>query len=341
MKARRGEIERALELEAPGSIRLFLLHGPDLAGSQAHAARLTTAVGAAAERLTLSPATLKADPARLIDEAASFSLFGDTRVIIVEGGGDELLDAVTGLLEAPAVGNPVAIVTGALKKGSKLLALVEGSLRAMASASYVPEGREAERIVIDLGRAAGLQMSSDVARRLAESGAGDRAAIARELDKFALYLDAALDRPAVLDDTVVDALSAGNDEGDVSRVVDAVLDGSLPPLDYELRQLSGSGDAVVVVRALSRRLLQLSGLRSEVEQGNSVASVIAGKGKSLFFKDKASIERQLSHWTATRLVTASSRILDAERDLKSPGSLGNDAVTEPLFAIAQAAARRR
>lgn len=340
MKAKRGEIERALD--KPGTTRLFLLHGADVAGSNALAARLAAALGPDVERVPLAPATLKGDPALLADEAAAFSLFGGKRLILVEGGGDELLDAVQLLLAAPALGNPVAVITGVLKKTSKLLSLAEASPHALANAGYVPEGRDADRMVIDLGRAAGLGISPELARRLGEASAGDRAMLAFELDKFALYLDAAPDRPAVLEADVVDTLSADADDGDPSRVVDAVLDGDVRGLDRELALLlAGGGEPIVLLRALTRRLMLLAKHRVHVERGQSVDSVIASVGKSLFFRDKPAVTRQLGRWSADRLATAMARASDAERDVKSPGSLGADAVGETLFAIANAGARRR
>lgn len=337
MKAGRGGSERALQ--APG-IRLFLLHGPDIAGSDALLARFVSDLGKDVERVTLTAGLLKTDPALLADEAASFSLFGGSRYIHVEGGGDELLGAVENLFRTPTAGNPVLITAGPLRKGSKLLAFVENAPGAMAIASYVPEGRDADRMVADLGRALGLSILPDLARRVAEASEGDRALVALELDKFALFLDADPERPAMLHAAVVDALSAGSEEGDLARIVDAVLDGDSPVLEREMAQLSGT-EGVPLVRALSRRVLLLARMRAEIERGNSVDAVMASAGKSLFFKDEPAVARQLGHWSATRLATVLSRLLAAERDLKSPGSLGPDAIGEPLFVIAQAAARRR
>lgn len=340
MKAKRGEIERALG--SPAAFRLFLLYGADIAGSNALAARLAGSLGPDIERIALAPATLKADPGLLADEAASLSLFGGKRLILVEGGGDELLDAVSALLNAPAAGNPVAIVTGALKKTSKLLTLAEASPRALVNAAYLPEGRDADRLVMDLGRAAGLDISPDLVRRLSEASGGDRALLASEIDKYALYLDAAPDRPTALDEEAVDALSAGTVEGDLSRVIDAVLDGDPRALASELFHLAGSGtEDVVLLKALARRLLLLARYRAEVDGGNSVETVIASAGKAIFFKEKAAIARQLGRWSSPRIAVAVGRTLQAERDVKSTGSLGADAAHEILFVIARTAGRDR
>ncbi|HZF42023.1 MAG TPA: DNA polymerase III subunit delta [Sphingomonadaceae bacterium] len=339
MKAKRGDIERAVA--APSAYRLFLLHGPDAAGSGALLKRLGVSLGPDVERLALSGAMLKGDPAKLADEAASFSLFGGKRLIVVEGG-DELHDAVDGMLQQPAGGNPVVVIAPALKKTSKLLIRVEAALDAIAFASYVPEGRDADQLVIELGRAAGLDIAPDLARRLATASGGDRAILRFEIDKFSLFLDVAPDRPARLEADVVDALSAGSEEGDLAHIVDAVLDGDPARLDRELAQLGGGGtEAVGLLRALIRRLLVLARYRVDVERGNSVDSVLASAGKSLFFKDKAAVGRQLGRWSAERLAAALGHALDAERALKAPASVGPTAVDATLFKIAQVASRRR
>src|SRR3546814_6196332 len=114
VKTGKGQMESPLE-GPDNATRFVLLHGPDEAGSRALAKVLGAAMGAEAERIELGGAELKADPARLADEAASISLFGGARYIVVEASGDEVLAAVEALIEAPTGGNPVAIVGGALR----------------------------------------------------------------------------------------------------------------------------------------------------------------------------------------------------------------------------------
>lgn len=339
MKVKRADVERAATI-LPAEVRLLLLHGPDVAGSAELADVIKQAAGADAEKISISTASLKADPARLADEAASFSLFGGKRIIVVDGGGDEMLPAVEGLLEAGAAGNLTIIVAGALKKGSKLLAVAEASPRAMAFASYSPEGRDAARMVADMGGRIGLTMVPAVARRVAEAGSGDRALVAHELTKFALFLDAAPDRPVSLEPEVVDMLSAGAEEGNVSRIVDAVLDGEAAALDRELGNLP-NGNEVPLVRALGRRLMLLARYRAEVERGSSVSAVMASVGKYLFHKEKSSVERQLGQWDGQRLSSALGRLLVAERGLKLPNGIAVQAVTSALYALTHSVASRR
>jgi DNA polymerase-3 subunit delta len=340
VKAKRPEIERALK--SPSGHRFFLLYGPDDAGSRALVKLAAAAAGAEAERIELTGAELKADPARLADEAASISLFGGARYIVVQPAGEETLAAVEALLQAPAAGNPVLLVAGALKPASKLLKLALAEPAALAFASYAPEGQEAERLVFDMARAEGLVVRPDVARRLADSCAGNRAILALELQKFALFLDAAPERPRPLEHETLDAVGAVAEEGELSRLVDSVAGGNPALLQAELLRLAGEGvEGIPLIRAVLRRMTLLARLRGQVERGNSPDAVMASQGKSLFWKEKDAVGRQLSRWRSDALARSVSRLVEAERQVKASGGLGPTAVDEELFAICRQAARLR
>jgi DNA polymerase-3 subunit delta len=339
MKANRSQVEAALRARCEG-FRFILLHGPDEAGSRALLPVLAQAMGGDAERVDLSGSELKNDPARLADEAASISLFGGARYIVVESAGDEALAAVEALLDSSAGGNPILIVTGMLKPTSKLLKRALTEPAALALASYVPDGREAGKLVIDMARQQGLQMRPDVARRVAEAAGGNRAVIANELEKFALYLDAAPDRPREIEHDTLDALGAASEEGDLSRLVDSVSGGDAKLLKAELLRLSSEGiEGISLIRAMLRRMLLLARLRAEVDRGNSIDAVMASQGKSLFWKEKPAISQQLARWRSPLLAKATARLLETERQVKAPGGLGPLAVDEELFAICRQAAR--
>lgn len=341
MKANRGQIERALA--RPGDeIRLYLLYGPDRSGSEALAQTLAEAMGADAERIDFAGSDLKSDPARLVDEAAAISLFGGARYIRIDPAGEEIVPAAEALLEADAAGNPVVALGGALRATSRLVKLALGSDRAMAFASYPLEGRDADRLVIELGHKAGLQIMPEVAHRLANACGSDRAILAAELAKLALYLDAAPERPRPLDHEALDAVGAANEEGDLGRFTDLVLNGELTDLDRELMRLASEGvEGVPLLRALLRRLVLLARLRADVERGDSAHSAVSKAGRAIFWKEKETVTRQVQHWRADALAKAIDRTVAAERALKSAGGPGMVAVEEELFAIGRHARRMR
>ncbi len=340
MKADKASLERALK--APQAVRLFLFHGPDEAASRALMRRVGAGVGDGAERIDLSGADLKSDPARLSDEAAAFSMFGGPRWLLVEPAGEECLAAVEALLESPAGTTPAVLMAGNLKGTSKLLKRIIAAPDALAFASYLPEARDADRLVAEIGRAYGLQIRTDLAQRIAESCGMNRGIIEQELAKLALYLDASPEAPKPLDDDAVEAVGAKAEEGDLSRLTDAVAGGDLQALSAELDRLKGEGlDGIVLIRAVLKRMALLTRLRADVEAGSSVAAVMASKGKSLFWKEQKPISAQLARWRGESLAKSISRLVEAERQVKAPGGLGAVAVEEELFAICRQAARGR
>ena len=115
--------------------------------------------------------------------------------------------------------------------------------------------------------------------------------------------------------------------------MDAVLDalGRLP---------SGGKEAIPVVRALQRRLLMLAPLRARVERGDSVDGVMTAMGKSLFWKDKALVQRLLSQWSAERIAQAMTRVAALERQLMLSNAPDEAALGETLVTLARVGQRR-
>ena len=338
MKASKGSIGRAVDQPA-AQIRFYLFHGPDEAQSRALAERLLQALGAS--RFVIGAGAIKSDPAALADEAGAISMFGDKRLIWIEPASDEILAGVEALLEASAAESPVVAVAGVLRKTSALLKLAEGSDQAMAFASYAPEGADAERMVIDVGRRFGLKIASPLAALIAESCGNDQAIVSQELQKFALYADASPQSPKELSPDVVEAVGAELSEGNLPRLADLALAGEMQELADELARLPHSAEGIPVVRALQRRLLMLAPARARIERGDRPDAVMASLGKSLFWKDKALVERLLRLWDAKGIATVAERAGQLERNLMFSPVPEEEALGEELLSIARAARGRR
>lgn len=341
MKAGRADIARAVDKPDP-SLRLLLLHGPDDAGSRALGSRYEAALGPDYERIDLAPAELKADPARLADEAAATSMFGAATLIRVTGIGDESLDAVAALLEAPAAGNPVVAYAGSLRKDSKLLKLAEASPRALHFASYPLEGRDAENEAQALFKAEGLRPTRDTLRAVIDAAGGDRAILAGEIAKLALYLDASHEHPKAVEPAAVAALVAGLGESDLGALVNAVFGGDPAEAERQLANAELNGiTGIPLIRNALRRLHLLAQLRGEIDAGQSVETAIAAKGKSVFWKDRPALGVQLQRWRAPALIRAIAALTEAERRIKRSGSAGDIVAAETLIALSRHAARRQ
>jgi DNA polymerase-3 subunit delta len=114
-------------------------------------------------------------------------------------------------------------------------------------------------------------------------------------------------------------------------------------LRAELVRLKSEGiEGIPLIRAVLRRMTLLAKLRSEVDAGANVGSVMASPAaKAIFWKEKDAVAGQLSRWRSDLLAKSMGRLLEAERQVKASGGLGPLAVDEELFAICRQAARLR
>lgn len=319
-------------------VRLTLFHGADEAASADLAAKLAAHFGG--EVTAIGAATLKDDPGRLADEAAAVSMFGDRSVIRVDGAGEESVEAVALLLGSAAAGNPVVLTAGALKKGSKLLALVEDAPNAMAVVSYEPDARDTGRIVESIAAEVGLQPTREATARLFDACAGDRRLLRRELDKLALYLDAAPDRPRKLTPEALAAVGAAIDDADFGALVEAVAGGDPRRADRQIAKLFGQGIAgIALLRAVAKRLWLLADLRVAVDGGATPQAAVDAARPPIFWKEKDRVAAQVQRWRASMLRHALERLLAAERDIKKSGTAGDVLAAQALLAIASLAAR--
>lgn len=335
MKASKATIGRAVD-QPSSETRFYLFHGPDEAQSRALAARLADALGAA--KFLVAASAVKSDPASLVDEAGALSLFGGKRVVWIEPATKDIEEGVVALVEGPPTESPVVAIAGALPKTSPLLKLAETSQLCLAFAAYAPEGQDAERMVMDLGRRYGLKMAPAVAARLADSAANDQAIVAQELQKLALYIDASPNAPKELDHGAIDEVGADNAEHDFQRLADLALAGEIDELAQELAALPGGGsEGIPVVRSLQRRLLMLAPLRARVERGERLEAVMTSSGRALFWKDKAKVQQMLRKWSAENIATIAQRAGELERSLIFSPVPEREALGEELLGIARKA----
>lgn len=338
MKANARDIRSALERPS-ADIRLYLLHGPDGSATAELAQILAKAMGPDAERVDLDGSMLRSDPARLADEAASLSLFGGARHIRVSPAGEECLEAFTTLLNADHAGNPVVALAPTVKSTAKIVKLAIDSRRAMAFAAYEPSAADLERLATAMARDHGMRPSNGAALRLAASCGGDRAILAQEVEKLALFLDAAPDRPRDLDENALDAIGADLGEAEMTQVVEAVVSGRTAALGTELERLGEAGTSPIPwLRLLARRLMMLAEMKAEIDAGATPDTVF--KRHRIFFREEAAIGQALRRWTPAMLAAALSRVRHAERAIMASGNAGTVLADHAIVELTRGVERR-
>ncbi|MGQ5700701.1 DNA polymerase III subunit delta [Sandaracinobacteroides sp. A072] len=317
------------------AIRLLLVAGRDESGIRDAATQAQAALADPADPMAvtdLTPEELRADPGRLADEAASVSMFGGRRLIRVTGAGENCAEAVRLLLAAPAAGNPVVMTAGDLGKVSGLRKLAEASPLALMLYLYPLDARDAARWAADKARALGLQPAPGVIERLLAGTDSDTGILARELEKYAIFLDATPEAPQRLEPDHVMLLGADSSEDDMAALVNAVMTGRLPALEQQMQRLSGDS-AIPALRAVARRLLQLAEARAAHDTGMAPMAAVKSLRPPVFFKEVDAMAGALRHWPMPRIRAGLAAMLDGERAIKQPGGPGESAGWHAILSL--------
>ncbi len=327
-------------ITARPDVRLFLVFGQDESAIADIAGQMAAQLGAA-ERIDLDSDRIRNDPALLADEASALSLFGDKRYVRLNFRREEGLAAVENLLELENGANPVIAIAGNLTKASKLRKLAESHKRAMAHICYLPEEGTAAASVMAYAATLGLKLDRSLGARIARYTGQDRKLAQAEIEKLALYYDAAPERPMTVEVTAFEALSAETGEENVGGLVNQVMGGELRLLGRELASARDMGvDAIRIIRALQRRVALLSSLRAKLDAGSNAGAVVKAT-RSIFFKEADEFVKQLGRWPSARLAGLNGHLLEVEAKLMSvKDGLGSVILEEELIRIARAAARR-
>lgn len=338
------EVERFLEKPA-GRAGIVLVYGPDDGLVAERAEKLVRSAGGRGDDpfsfVRLDGATVADDPARLIDEATTVSLFGSRRIVWVrDAGARNILPAIAPLLEPPDTDALVIVEAGDLKKGTPLRKRIEDHPTAIAIACYSDGVAEISRLIdAELGPS-GLTIDRDARELLESLLGGDRLASRGEIRKLCLYAQGS-GRIALGDVTAIvgDASAFALDE-----LVDATAGGDVAEADHLIARLVASGTpATVAGTVLMRHFQMLERARAEVRPGHGPAEVVAAMRPPVFFRRRETIARQLSTWSAERLARALALLDEAMLRSRRIQPLADAVITDAILTLARVArsARRR
>ncbi|MEM1197455.1 MAG: DNA polymerase III subunit delta [Pseudomonadota bacterium] len=354
MKAANKDFARGLPRSAQKA-SIFFFCGPDEAGASAAAEKVVSALPEAGERVELSGADLRRDPASLGDEARSTSLFGETRHIFVRASGDEAHDALKTLIETGEAGAgdcaPVIVVATSATDKSRTAKLLEKRDDALVGMFYAPDISSVAASVRVMADAAGLRLGGDLAERIARAAGLDVRLAQSEVDKLALYCgaDPQSPCPASVDDYA--EIGAATEEDGFQPLVNAVLGGELGRLPRELHRMRELGlNPVGLLLAIERRASQLAQLTAKLGPRGNLDNLNRGEKAQLgvFWREERDIRQQFARWN--RLVSRGSqtsrldrlvpRLTALHQNLLANSQAAETLLAQELAEIARFAARR-
>jgi DNA polymerase III subunit delta len=284
---------------------------------------------------------LAADPARLVDEALTVSLFGGRRGIWVKAGSRDCARAVEALLRVEVRDCQVVIEAGDLRRTAPLRSVCERARSVAVIACYADADRDLVRLIDTELRPEGLSITSDARAALVALLGADRTASRGELRKLALY---ARGKSGVNIDDVM-AVVADASALALDAIVDAAFAGRPAEVVAQWARARAAGTAPGrVLSAALREAEQLHRARLAVEAGQTVGAAADTIVSAAQFRRRPAVETALKLWTAARL----ERLMDqlatatlAQRRLSGPGAALADALAErALLRLAVAAGRQ-
>ena len=275
---------------------------------------------------------LKADPARLSDEARAQSLTGGDRAVRVSGATDALAPVFQSFLDENDQGGALVVVeSGPLGPRAPLRKLFEGATNAAALPCYEDDARSLAPVIRDTLAGAGLGIEADAVAYLAEHLGGDRAMTRSELDKLILYMGTGAKRVTLADAAAAIGDSAGLDVEAIGR---AAASGDYANLDSLFGRATREGvHPVQIIRAAIRYFQRLHLARSYMDaDGLRATDAMKKLRPPPIFKIERQLAAQLSSWNHVRLSHALALLTETEIQVKSTGM--------PVTAVAQRAFMR-
>lgn len=342
MKLAAGKVAAFLKSPDP-KVQAILVYGPDSGLARERSEILAKSV---VEDLNdpflvsdLTSETVKAEPGRVLDEAATIALTGGRRVVRLRDADDSCAAALTAFLEEP-VGDALIVVTaGGLPARSKLRKAFESSKSVGAAiACYADDGQSLDSLIRDTMRKSQIRISEEAISYLTARLGADRALSRGELEKLVLYAGEGgeLDLEDIIESTG-DSSVYGLD-----TVIYAAAEGNARELDETLSKMWADGtNAVALLRSMSNHILRLQQVIAEKDAGKPLDTAIKSLRPPVFWKMERRFKNQLNQWDKALSAAALEILLQAESDCKRTGMPDQIICGRSLQQIAAIARRRQ
>jgi DNA polymerase III subunit delta len=341
MKLDKQPLERFLK-EAGPAIAAALIFGPDEGMVHERALAVSRAVLGDVDdpfRLTeLTGDDIKADPARLIDEARAIAMMGGRRVVRVTRVTDAAEPAFAALLADHKDGASCLVVIEAGDVGGKssLKRLFENAPHAAAIACYRDESAALPGLITAQLKAAGIEIERDALAYLAANLGGDRGITRAELDKLILYMGA--ERKVSLEDALAcvgDQAAIGQDDLCV-----AIGLGNLKGLERQIERNLAETNEISLIRAVARHFMKLHQVTARMARGEQLEAAMASLRPPVFWKAVDDFKAQCRRWPVESIGNVLLRLSEIEVDVMRQHQFADTLTRRGLMEIAVMGVKR-
>jgi DNA polymerase-3 subunit delta len=341
MKLERQSLDRFMSAPSENIAAVFIF-GPDEGMVRERANAMTRAILGETDdpfRLTeLSGDDLKADGARLSDEARAIAMMGRRRVVRVSRVTDALEPVFAALLDEHRDSQQTLVVIEAGDIGAKssLKKLFEATPHAAAVACYRDEIGDLPGLITAQLRAAGIDIARDAVDYLALNLGGDRGVTRSEIDKLILYMGS--EKRVALKDAeacVADQAAIGLDD-----LCQAVGLGDLKVLERQLERNLAETHPIMLVKMVSRHFLRLHQVVARMQRGETIDAAMNALQPRVFWKALEGFKNQCRRWQAGSIAGALLRLAELEAEAMRHHQFADTLIRRGLMEVAVMAGRR-
>jgi len=341
MKLDKQPLEKFLK-DPAANVAAALIFGPDEGMVHERAMMMSRAIlgdGDDPFRLTeLTGDEIKADPARLVDEARAIAMMGGRRVVRVTRVSDTHEPAFATLLADHKDSSQclVVIEAGDIGGKSSLKRLFESAPHAAAIACYRDEAAALPALITQHLKAAGLEIDRDAVSYLAANLGGDRGITRAELDKLVLYMG---DEKKV---SLEDAMANVGDQSAVGQddLCTAIGLGDLRGLERQIERNLAESNEISLIRAVVRHFMKLHQVTARVARGEQLEAAMAGLRPPVFWKAVDGFKAQCRRWPAETIGQALLRLAEIEAEAMRQHQFADTLTRRGLMEIAAMAGKR-
>lgn len=282
---------------------------------------------------------LSAEAGRLADECNTIGLFGGRRAIWVKAGSRNIVPAFEAVMDMELKDTVVLVEAGALKRDSALRKLFERERQAAAIECAHDSPEQLRALIVEQARKSGLSIDRDTTEILAHSLGADRLTTRLELDKLLLYKHGTTEITAEDVEAVVADASALN----LDAALNAAFSGRLDLVDETVMQaLAAGNDAGMLIGMASRYAVMLHRARLDVERGVPRDTALEkATRKAFMFPRKDVLAAQFDKWSSAALARAIEILGIALADCRKDARLSEATAIRAFWSIANAARRGR
>ena len=304
--------------KAGKSIICFLFYGSDLGAVNDSAIQIIKFLKTQKtppEEVILTSDSIKENPNRLSEEAASVSLFTSKKIIWLKNPSDTLLNEINDYLEQAKENTPVLIITSdSFNTKSKTVSLINDAPNAIALGCYVQEGADLRATITSVLQGQGFLIEPDAVQFLCESLGADKGATLSELDKLMLYKGN--EKRICLED--VAACFAGSAVATSDDLWAFSLTGNLDKAQKKMNLLLAEGaTAVSIIRIFLYKFQQLIRVQALIADGTNTDDAIKKVPPFIPFKYATTWRQIVLSWQPNFVKEAFYLTMEAEKNAKS------------------------